>query len=252
MRKKLFNRFIWSAAGAVVLISMFLAQPAHGFILTDTLILEMLSQLNQMMAQQVGSPLASSATTSNQMASYQQQTLYPQSKISAALRYASQLTSVMTSGQNLFKSPTNSATLSQTMTFERQLMSANTSNVGSVQSSYQTVYGPLPAASAMHSSTRVVVDMSDAQAKAAMKKAIALDAIANSEEQVSIQMMKNLAGAAPGSASMIGAQAQAWNLQANGYTQGGIAQLLRLESANTAYTGYQTKRLSTSAQTTNY
>jgi hypothetical protein len=84
--------------------------------------------------------------------------------------------------------------------------------------------------------------MSDAQAQAALKKAIALDAIANSEGQLAQQLMQGLTTSSPGSASLIAAQAAAWNLQAEAYTQGGFAQLLRLESADTAYTGQQTKK----------
>jgi hypothetical protein len=97
----------------------------------------------------------------------------------------------------------------------------------------------------------MVVDMSDAQAQAAMKKAVQLDGIANQEEQVSQQLMLQLATAAPGTASLISAQAAAWNLQAQGYTQGGFAQLLRLDSAGTAYSGYEMKHMSASHQNAN-
>jgi hypothetical protein len=159
--------------------------------------------------------------------------------------------SVMTTAQNLFRTPVNSATLPQTIALEQQLLSANSGSVGSIQSNYTTVYGTLPASTAMPADSRIAMDMSDAQAQAAMKKAIALDAIANREEQLSQQMMQQLSSSAPGSGSLISAQAAAWNLQANAYSQGAIAQLLRLESASTAYSGYEMKHMSASHQTAN-
>jgi len=142
-------------------------------------------------------------------------------------------------------------TLPQTIALEQQLLSANSGNVGSIQSNYTSVYGALPASTAIPADSRIAMDMTDAQAQAAMKKAIALDAIANREEQLSQQMMQQLSSSAPGSGSLISAQAAAWNLQANAYSQGAIAQLLRLESASTAYSGYQMKHMSASHQTAN-
>jgi len=168
------------------------------------------------------------------------------------LTFATQLLSQMMSLQTLFQHPMNSATLPQTRNLEQVLLSGSTTNIGSVQSNYGKVYGTLPASTAIQSDSRLAMDMSDAQAQAALKKAIALDAIAKSEEQISQQMMK-LVSTPPGatSAVMISAQAAAWNLQAQGYTQGALAQLLRLESAPTAYSGYEMKHISASHQTAN-
>jgi hypothetical protein len=185
------------------------------------------------------------------MGAFQQQTMYPTPAIQQALSFAKSLTSVMTAAQNLFRTPVNSATLPQTIALEQQLLSANSGNVGSIQSNYTSVYGALPASTAIPADSRIAMDMTDSQAQAAMKKAIALDAIANREEQLSQQMMQQLSSSAPGSGSLISAQAAAWNLQANAYSQGAIAQLLRLESASTAYSGYQMKHMSASHQTAN-
>jgi hypothetical protein len=73
--------------------------------------------------------------------------------------------------------------------------------------------------------------MGDAVAMASMKKAIALDALADSEMTVSQQLMNELQTTAPGNVPMISAQAEAWILQAHAYTQSGTAQLLRAQSA---------------------
>jgi hypothetical protein len=87
--------------------------------------------------------------------------------------------------------------------------------------------------------------MGDAVAMASIKKAIALDALADSEMAVSQQMMNQLETAAPGNVPIISAQAQAWILQAHAYTQSGTAQLLRAQSAELGYTGATMKLHST-------
>jgi hypothetical protein len=97
----------------------------------------------------------------------------------------------------------------------------------------------------------MAVDMNDAQAQASFKKAIQLDALASREEQLSQQMMQQLSSTSPGSASMVAAQAAAWNLQAHAYSQEGLAQLLRVSSAETAYSGYQVKHASATHQSIN-
>ena len=249
MRTSVSARMIWTAAGAL-LLALVLETPAHGQFDLGV-ILATLTELNQTMSVTVGGPLAATAATTQQMGAFQQQTMYPTPAIQQALSFAKSLASVMTAAQNLFRTPVNSATLPQTIALEQQLLSANSGNVGSIQSNYTSVYGALPASTAIPADSRIAMDMTDAQAQAAMKKAIALDAIANREEQLSQQMMQQLSSSAPGSGSLISAQAAAWNLQANAYSQGAIAQLLLLESASTAYSGYQMKHMSASHQTAN-
>ena len=97
---------------------------------------------------------------------------------------------------------------------------------------YQQTYGTLPTSQTVPSSVILAVDMGDAVAMASIKKAITLDALADSEMTVSQQLMNELQTTAPGNVPMISAQAEAWILQAHAYTQSGTAQLLRAQSAD--------------------
>jgi len=73
--------------------------------------------------------------------------------------------------------------------------------------------------------------MGDAQAQDAIKKAIQLDAFAAREMEVAQKLNQQIAASAPGTAPMLDAEASAWVVQANAYTQMGMAELLRLNSA---------------------
>jgi hypothetical protein len=186
--------------------------------------------------------LTAAATSSTASQVQQQTVVYPPSGIVQALTQATRMVSTISRIQSLASQPFNSATLPQSIALESQILGGHTASVSSVSSSYSNLYGPLPASTSMTPHHRMALDMSDAQAQAALKKAIALDATANSEGQLAQQLMQGLTTASPGSAALIAAQAAAWNLQAEAYTQGGFAQLLRLESADTAYTGQVAKK----------
>jgi hypothetical protein len=79
-----------------------------------------------------------------------------------------------------------------------------------------------------------MVDMTDAAAKAAMKRAIEIDALADLELQAANQLNQSIQTAAPGSAPIIEAQADAWLIRANAYTQSATADLMRLRSIDLA------------------
>ena len=86
-----------------------------------------------------------------------------------------------------------------------------------------------------------MVDMSDAEAQAAMKKAIEIDALADLELQAAEQINQQLQSASPGSAAILEAQASAWLVRAHAYTQSAIAELVRVRSIDLANTGTQLK-----------
>jgi hypothetical protein len=83
--------------------------------------------------------------------------------------------------------------------------------------------------------------MSDAVAQAAMKRAIAFDAIADQELRAAERMLQELQSAAPGTASMIGAQAAAWLVRSQAYTQAALADSMRLRAIELANEGAELK-----------
>jgi len=243
-------RALWTLLGAVpVMIVLSVARPANAQFGIDTgLIITVITQLNTIFSSQVTPVLTAMSKIQAQQAAFTQTVIYPQAQISSAWQSANQVRQVMQTGQTLFSQPYNSATLQQTAALEKQLLGGNPNNVSSLGSNYTIVYGSLPSSTTVSSDVRSVVDISDAHAQAGLKKAIQLDAIAQQEEQLSQQFMQELSSASPGTAALVDAQAAAWNLQAHAYTQAGLAEILRIQSAQTSYESFQIKHSSSAHQ----
>jgi hypothetical protein len=88
---------------------------------------------------------------------------------------------------------------------------------------------------------RDLVDMTDAEAQAALKKALELDALSDVELAAADQINQQIQNAAPGSAPILEAQAAAWLVRANAYTQSAMAELIRVRSIDLANSGAQMK-----------
>jgi hypothetical protein len=86
-----------------------------------------------------------------------------------------------------------------------------------------------------------MVDTTDAEAQAALKKAIAIDALADIELAAADQINQQIQGAAPGSAPILEVQAAAWNVRANAYTQSAMAELMRVRAIDLANTNATVK-----------
>jgi len=170
-----------------------------------------------------------------------QDVVYPQSAITRARGLVGQLTSIYSQIRAISQTAVNSATLANPRTLEQTLLSRNPLQIPNVTASFQNVYQPLPAATDASPLTRNVIDMSDATAQAAMKRAIAIDAIADQEFQAAEQMLNELQSAAPGTAPMIGAQGSAWLVRAHAYTQAALADSIRLRAVGLSNAGAELK-----------
>jgi hypothetical protein len=85
------------------------------------------------------------------------------------------------------------------------------------------------------------MDMTDAMAEAAMKRAIEIDAIADLEIQAADQLIQEVQNAAPGSAPILEAGAAAWLVRSNAYTQAALTDLMRLRAIDLATAGAEMK-----------
>ena len=112
---------------------------------------------------------------------------------------------------------------------------------GQTSASYTVVYGPVPDDKSASQLVRNRIDLADAAAQAAMKRSIAIDNLANLEVQAANQINQSLQVAAPGSAPIIEAQADAWLVRANAYTQAAIADLMRVRAIDLADAGANIK-----------
>ena len=99
---------------------------------------------------------------------------------------------------------------------------------------YTAVYGPVPGATSAPVEVRNVIDMTDAVAQAAMKRAIEIDHLATLELEAAERINRSIQRAAPGSAPIIEAQAAAWLIRANAYTQAATADLMRVRAIDLA------------------
>ena len=134
-----------------------------------------------------------------------------------------------------------SATLPIPQGLEQKLLSRNLGAISQISLSYGALYGNVMPATDAPPEVRDLVDATDAEAQAAMKKAVEIDALADLELQAAEQINQQLQGAAPGSASILEAQTAAWLVRANAYTQSAMAELVRVRSIELANHGAQLK-----------
>ncbi len=243
------KKFIWTGAGSLLIVMSMLicAKPMYGQFDLGA-VMAIMESIEQIITSTITPNLTSINTNTSSMQSFQQTTMYPSSNITANQSMAASSVSHMTNMQSLFAAPVNSATTPTTQALETQLLGGNANNVSNIGSSYYSVYGTMPASTSMNSDIRTVVDINDAQAQDGYKKAIQLDAMANTETTLSQQYMQQLSSTAPGNAALVQAQAAAWNLQAAAYTQQGLAELLREQAAVTAYQSFKVKHANTQHQ----
>ena len=167
--------------------------------------------------------------------------VYPQAAINQARGLVNAIQGLYTQIQATSQVNVASATLANAQQLEQLLLSRNPTNVPNVTASYQTLYQTVPASQNASPQTRDLVDMNDAAAQDAMKRAIAIDAIADTELQAADQINTALGQAAPGTAPMVEAEAAAWLVRANAYTQSALGDVMRLRAVALANSGAQLK-----------
>jgi hypothetical protein len=200
-----------------------------------------LNTISSLLTNVVAKPLSQIQQIQQQAANFQQQVIYPTTAINTARGLASQLQSQMRQINQLYRLPINSATLPAPQQFEQALLSHNPQALGQVSQNYSAVYGTVMAPADAPQPLRDLVDMSDAEAQAALKKAVELDALADVELAAADQINQQIQNAAPGSAPILEAQASAWLVRANAYTQSAMAELIRVRSIDLANSGAQLK-----------
>ena len=181
---------------------------------------------------------------------FQQNTVYPLAAINSARALVGQVQGIYNSIRGIWSTVVLSATLVNPQGLENVILSKNAGQIGAVAARYSAVYTPLPAATEVHPTTRDVIDSSDAASQAAMKRSMAIDDIADRELAAADQMMSALATTAPGTAEMIGAQAGAWVVRSQAYTQQALAEMMRLRAIELAGQGAQLKEAARLARET--
>jgi len=236
----------------LLILSFFAPQPANaqfGFLLSlVNLVTSGLGTLNNAMSsvnsalrnviapilQQINSIMAAAQQIMGAIFDFQRNIIYPQQAIDRARGLVGQVRGIYATIHGIWSITVRSATLPNPRRLEAVILSRDPAQIGAVGGSFGSVYTPLPGVNEAHPTQRDLIDSSDAAAQAAMKRAIAIDAIADQELEVAEQMLIALESTAPGTAEMIGAQAGAWLVRSHAYTQQALAELMRIRTIELA------------------
>jgi hypothetical protein len=189
----------------------------------------------------VGGGLNSILSVEQDIKNFEQNVVWPENLIDEARALVGNIQGIFNQIESVTQIPVNSATLPATQQLEQNLLSQNPNRIAQTSAQYTAVYGPVPDASAASPEVRDMVDMTDAAAQAAMKRAIEIDALADLELKAANQINESIENAAPGSAPIIEAQADAWLVRANAYTQAATADLMRVRAIALANSGENVK-----------
>jgi hypothetical protein len=202
-----------------------------------------LTSINSSLVSNIGGGLTNILNVEKNIQQFEQSTIYPLTAITNARNLVGTLSGVYAQIRNIYQifPRFSSATLGNTRTLESILLSGSAGQVGNTNAAYLNVYGAIPIANNAPTSARNVIDMSDAVAQDAMERAIAIDNIADQELRAADQINTSIQNAAPGSAPIIEAQADAWLVRANAYTQSAVSDLMRERAAALANNGAQLK-----------
>lgn len=198
-----------------------------------------LTSINSSLVSNIGGGLTKILTVERDIQRFEQSTIYPSNAITRALSLVSSLNGLYRQIGNIYHlfPRFSSATLGNTRALESILLSSSAGQIGNTNAAYLNVYGRIPLANNAPAAARNVIDMSDAVAQDAMERAIAIDNIADQELQAADQINSSIQNAAPGTAPIIEAQADAWLVRANAYTQSAVSDLMREHAATLANNG---------------
>jgi len=200
-----------------------------------------LQSISGLLKSVVAQPLAQIQQMRQQALNFEQQIVYPAAAITQAKNLAGQFQGQFTQMRQVFQTSVQSATLPQPQQLQQTILSRNVNAIPQIGASYTAVYGPVMSQTDASPALRDVTDATDAEAQAALKKSVEIDALADLELQAAEQMNQQLKAAAPGSAPILEAQASAWVVRANAYTQSAMAELVRVRSFELADRGAQLK-----------
>jgi hypothetical protein len=184
--------------------------------------------------QAINSALGALKNVLNAIQTFFQTVVYPQDAINRARGLVGALQSLYSQILSISHVSVASATLPTPQQLEQILLSRNPLNVPAITTNYQTLYQTVPTSNDAAPEMRNLIDMTDAVAQEAMKRSIVIDAIADTEMQAADRINTELEQAAPGTAPMVEAEAAAWLVRANAYTQSAFADAMRARSIDLA------------------
>jgi hypothetical protein len=236
----------------IVLVFATTSRPAHGQFGIDIGIIEAgLQAVQKALQNSVGTPLQEIQGVEKDWMQFEQTVVYSQSAILQAKNMVASLANPMQQMNQVFSMNYSSAQLPGPQQLEQQLLSRDPNQVANIGTSFHLVFGTLPTNTQASQTVLNSIDITDAEAQDGFKKAIQLDALAQQEQQVAQQLQQQIQQAAPGSAPILEAEAAAWVVRANAYTQSAMAELMRVRSVGAANQSTALKNATSSSVNTN-
>jgi hypothetical protein len=220
---------------AVCLISLMVLMPlAANAGVAD--IITLLTTIISTLQNSIGQVLSGIQTINTTARNFEQQVVWPVTLINQTKAEVTQVRSQFTSLAGQIQSiPTNSASLVNPKQLETLLRSQQSGNLGQISGSYIHVYQALPQANQATATQRNLMDVDDGLALGALKTTTISDQASQRMLNVADGLEQQAALSAPGSASILTAQAQAANLQNQAMLQRMLAAELRQEAARLAH-----------------
>ena len=237
LRVKRGARGVWErrlrVAALILVLALVVPRPVKSQFLDPccAILASGLATISSTLSSVIGGGLNSILSVDQTIQNFEQTVVWPQQLIAQAQALVGTLQGVFTQIESVINVPVNSATLPTSQQLEQNLLSRDAGQIQSTGANYTAVYGQLPTTTQASPQARNLMDMADAVAQDAMKRAIEIDNLADLELQAADQINQNIQGAAPGSAPILEAQADAWLVRANAYTQAATADLMRVRAA---------------------
>lgn len=199
-------------------------------------IISLLTTITSVLRTSVGQVLSDIQTLNSNLRSLEQEVVWPVRLINQARAEVSQVRAQLAGlAGRIYGIETSSANLVRPKQLEVLLRSQQATNLNRIAASYIEVYQPIPPAGQATSAQRNLLDSDDAVALSALKTATASDQASEQMLKVADGLEQQAALSAPGSASIVTAQAHAVNLQNEAMLHRLLAIELRQEAATLAH-----------------
>ena len=199
-------------------------------------IISLLTSITSTLKSSVGQVLSGIQTINARIRDLEQQVVWPVTVIAQTRAEVSKVRAQLAGlAGRIHGMETSSANLVRPRQLEALLRSEQAGNLNRITASYSEVYQPLPQAGQATSAQRNLIDSDDAVALNALKTATASDQASEQMLNVADGLEQQAALSAPGSASILTAQAQAANLQNQAMLHRLLAVELREEAARLAH-----------------
>lgn len=230
-------------AFAMLLGTLVLPKKVHGQLPGPccALLAEGLGTINVTLGSVIAGGLQAIFNTLTNTNNFLQTNVWPPQATAQALGMSGQIQGFYSQIEAILQIPIATATLPYPRQLESTLLSQNPGQIASTTGNYANVYNTVPAPQNASPAVRDMIDMTDAMAQDAMERSIAIDAIADQELSAADQINTNVQSAAPGTAPIIEAQADAWLIRAHAYTQAALADLMRVRAIDLANSGANLK-----------